>query len=177
MKVNKIQLILVICISVLIGYAVGVNKINFDWKNYRPQFQVVNKEPPASLTNINMDQFWNVWDKVNALYYDKKALDPQKMLNGAISGMVSSLGDPYSMYLPPVAQTSFQQQMAGKFEGIGAELAMKDKQIIVIAPLDGSPAQKAGVKTGDLILKVDGVSTDGWTLPQAVDKIRGEKGT
>jgi carboxyl-terminal processing protease len=177
MKINKLQLVLLILISVLIGYAVGINKINFDWKNYKPQFSIINKEPPASLSTVDLSMFWNVWDRVNTLYYDKKAIDPQKMLNGAISGLVSALDDPYSMYLPPVQQSNFQQQMAGKFEGIGAELGMKDKEIIVIAPLDGSPAQKAGIRAGDIIAKVENTFTTGWTLQQAVDKIRGPKGT
>jgi len=177
MRINKLQLILVIAISLLIGYAAGVNRVNLDWKNYKPQFSIVNKEPPTNLGTIDLSMFWNVWDRVNTLYYDKKALDPQKMLNGAISGLVQSLNDPYSMYLPPVQNTNFQQQMAGKFEGIGAELGLKDKNIIVISPLDGSPSQKAGLKAGDIIATVEGVSTQGWDLQQAVDKIRGPKGT
>src|SRR6185312_15196186 len=97
----------------------------------------------------------------------------------AISGMVQSLGDPYTMFLPPAAQTNFQQQLAGQFTGIGAELGgtPDGKQILIIAPLTGSPAEKAGIKPGDVILAVDGTSTQGWTLQQAVDKIRGPKGT
>ncbi len=177
MRVSKLQFILVVLISLFIGYAVGINKVNLDWKNYKPQFSIINKEPPSSLGTVDLSMFWNVWDRVNTLYYDKKAIDPQKMLNGAISGLVSSLGDPYSMYLPPVAQTNFQQQMAGQFSGIGAELGMKDKDIIVIAPLDGSPSQKAGLRAGDVVVKVDNTFTQGWDLQQAVDKIRGPKGT
>lgn len=177
MRINKLQLILVILISLLLGYAVGVNKVNLDWKNYKPQFSIINKEPPANLGTVDLSMFWNVWDRVNSMYYDKKALDPQKMLNGAISGLVASLGDPYSMFLPPAQQTSFQQQMAGQFFGIGAELGMQNKNIIVIAPLDGSPAEKAGLKAGDVVVKVDDKSTLGWDLQKAVDNIRGPKGT
>ncbi|MGH7245436.1 MAG: S41 family peptidase, partial [Candidatus Levyibacteriota bacterium] len=81
-------------------------------------------------------------------------------------------------YLPPTQNTSFQQQLAGQFTGIGAELGLRDnKQIIVIAPLDGSPAIKAGIRAGDAIMGVDDVGTAGWTLSQSVDKIRGPKGT
>ena len=178
MKSNKIQLLLVISVSLLIGYFFGVNKVNFEWNNYHPQLSLINKEPPPlSTATIDMSQFWNVWDKVSTMYYDKKAVDPQKMLNGAIEGMVSSLNDPFSMYLPPVQNTSFQKQLAGKFEGIGAELGLKDKQVIVIAPLDGSPSQKAGIRAGDAIVKVDNLQVAGMQLPQVVDKIRGDKGT
>jgi carboxyl-terminal processing protease len=173
----KIQIGLTILISLLAGYFFGINKVNFDWKNYKPQFQIVNKEPPAGVIAIDATPFWTVWEKLQTNYYDKSKLDSQKMLNGAITGMVQSLGDPFTMYLPPVQNTNFKQGLAGEFSGIGAELGMKDKQVIVIAPLTGSPAEKAGIKPGDSIMAVDGQSISGWNLNQVVDKIRGPKGT
>lgn len=177
MRPNKLQLLLIIGIAFLLGFFAGTQKVSFDWKNYKPQFSIVNNEPPSSLGTVDMAQFWDVWNKLDTMYYNKQVLDPQKMLNGAITGMVQSLGDPFTMYLPPVQNTDFQQQLAGQFDGIGAELGLKDKQIVVIAPLDGSPAQKAGIKAGDAIVKVGDTSTQGWSLQQAVDKIRGPKGT
>ena len=177
MRLNKLQFGLIIVITFFVGIIVGSYKVKLDWMHYVPQLQVISKEPPSGLTSVDMTPFWDVWEKVQQMYYDKSVVDPKKMLNGAISGMVSSLGDPYTMYLPPAQQTNFQQQMAGKFEGIGAELATKDKSIIVVAPLDGSPAQRAGIKAGDTIVQVNNESIAGWTLPQAVDKIRGPKGT
>lgn len=173
----RIQFLLIILISLLVGYYFGINKINFDWKNYHPQVSVTSKEPPPALSSVDFTQFWNVWEKIQADYYDKTKIDPQKMLNGAISGMVGSLDDPFTLYLPPTQNDNFKQGLAGQFQGIGAELGMKDKNIIVIAPLNGSPAQKAGVKAGDIILAVDGKTTSSWTLAQAVEKIRGPKGT
>src|SRR6185436_12622877 len=154
MRLNKLQLVLIVAITFFLGIAVGTYKVKLDWLHYTPQLQITSTEPPSSLTNVDMTPFWSVWQRVQQMYYDKKVVDPQKMINGAISGMVSILNDPYTMYLPPAQQTSFQQQMAGKFEGIGAELATKDKAIIVVAPLDGSPAQRAGIKAGDMIVKV-----------------------
>ncbi|HET9946989.1 MAG TPA: S41 family peptidase [Patescibacteria group bacterium] len=177
MKLSKLQLVLVIAITFLGGYFFGVNKVNFELRHYVPQISIVNKEPPAGVSTVDFSLFWSVWDKIVTGYYDKSAVNPQKMLYGAISGMVASLNDPYTMFLPPTQQTNFQQQLAGQFTGIGAELGLKNQQIIVIAPLTGSPAEKAGIKAGDAILKVDGQSTSSWTLPQAVDKIRGPKGT
>lgn len=174
---NKIQIFLIIAISVLVGYFAGINQVKFEWANYKPHLNLINKEPPASASNVDFTQFWAVWDRISTMYYDKKVVDPQKMLQGAITGMVQSLNDPYTMYLPPVQNTNFQQQLAGQFQGIGAELGMKDKQTIVVAPLNGSPAQKAGLKAGDVILKVDNTSIAGWTLQQTVTKIRGKKGT
>jgi len=176
-RIKSLQLVVLLIIAGLIGYYFGVNKVSISWKNYKPSVEVVNKEAPSSLSSINFAPFWTVWEKLESNYYDKAKLDPQKMLNGAIEGMVQGLGDPYTMYLPPVQNTNFKEGLAGQFSGIGAELGTKDSQIIVIAPLVGSPAEKAGVKAGDLILKVDTLPTTDWTLPAAVDKIRGPKGT
>lgn len=177
-RIPRIQLLLIVLISLLIGYYFGINKINFDWKNFKPKITVASKAPPSNITsNVNFDQFWIVWQKLESDYYDKTKLDSQKMLNGAISGMVGSLDDPFTVYLPPVQNDNFKEGLAGQFQGIGAELGLKDKQIIVISPLKGSPAINAGIKAGDAILEVDGSPTSSWTLSQAVEKIRGPKGT
>ena len=177
MTAQKLRLIVAFLLVFFVGFYIGTQKVTLDWHNYKPNITILNREPPSTASLVDFGLFWSVWNKVASNYYDQKAVDPQKMLYGAISGMVASVGDPYTMFLPPVAQTSFQQQMAGQFTGIGAELGQKDGHIIIVAPLDGSPAQKAGIKAGDTILGVDGKATDGWTLPQAVDKIRGPKGT
>lgn len=174
---KKFQFLLIIFITFLAGYYFGTNRITLAWKNYAPQINVVGKEPPASISNVDFNQFWTVWNKLENSYYDKTKLDSQKMLNGAITGMVQSVGDPFTVYLPPAQNSNFKQGMAGQFTGIGAELGVKDKDIIVIAPLTGSPAEKSGIKAGDIITKVGEESTFGWTLTQAVEKIRGPKGT
>jgi carboxyl-terminal processing protease len=177
MKSQKIRFILAIVIAGLIGYVIGVTKIDIEFRNFRPNIEVSSKEPPPSQMSADFSQFWLVLDKLEESYYDKGAIDPQEIINGAISGMVNSLDDPYTVYLPPKQNDDFKQGLAGKFEGIGAELGLKDKQIIVVAPLDGSPAKGAGVKPGDAIVKVNDEVTFGWSLAQAVDKIRGPKGT
>lgn len=178
-KNSKLQIILVILISLLVGYFFGVNKIKYDWQNYKPQLSIINQEPPPGLITVDATPFWTVWAKLEQGYYDKSKLNTQKMLNGAIEGMVQSLGDPFTLYLPPAQNSSFQQGLAGQFSGIGAELGLGPdaKQIIIIAPLTGSPSEKAGIKAGDIILGVDGQSTSGWDLNTAVAKIRGPKGT
>lgn len=170
-------MVLVAFISALLGYYVGVSKINFDWKNYKPNITVVSKEPPAPVSStVDFSLFWNVWDRVLQSYYDKKAIDGQKMLNGAISGMLQNL-DPYTVFLPPLQNEDFKQGMSGEFEGIGAELGMRGNQIVVVDPIGGMPAVKAGIRSADVILRVDKESTQGWTVQQAVEKIRGPKGS
>lgn len=176
-KSSRIQVLILILISGLVGYYIGVNKINFEWDKYQPKISVTSKSPPNEVTNADFAQFWTVWQKLEADYYDKTKLDAQKMVNGAITGMVNSLGDPFTVYLPPVQNENFKAGLAGQFQGIGAELGQKENQIIVIAPINGSPAQKAGVKAGDIILAVDGKSIANWTISEAVEKIRGPKGT
>lgn len=179
MKMRGLHIILVALISALLGYYIGITKVDVEWKQFRPSVNFINRQPPASVRQkVDFSQMWAVLSKLETSYYDKSALDTQKLLNGAISGMVQSLGDPYTVYLPPVQNKDFKQGLAGeKFEGIGAELGMNGKQLIVVAPLEGNPAKKAGILPGDAILKVDGQPTAGWTLAQAVDKIRGPRGT
>lgn len=177
-RIPRLQIVLVILISLLVGYYFGVNKVNFEWKNFKPKLTVESREPPSNISsNADFASFWTVWQKLESEYYDKTKLDSQKMLNGAISGMVSSLNDPFTVYLPPVQNDNFKQGLAGQFQGIGAELGLKDNQVIVISPLKGSPAIKAGVRAGDYILAVNDEPTSNWTLSQAVEKIRGPKGT
>lgn len=176
-RVKGFQFIILIFIAFFGGYYLGVNKISLDLKNYKPVLSISSKEPPPSLSSLDFSNFWAVWQSLENNYYDKSKLDPSKMLNGAISGLVESIGDPYTIYLPPVSNNDFKQGLAGQFQGIGAELGIKDKKIIIISPLSDSPAQKAGIKAGDAILKVDDVSTQGWSLSQTVSKIRGPKGT
>lgn len=176
-RIKSLQFVVLLMIAGLIGYYFGVSNVSISWKNYKPSIAVVNKEAPAQFSSVDFSNFWDIWQKLEANYYDKTKLDPAKMLSGAIEGMTQSLGDPYTLYLPPTQNTNFKNGLAGQFSGIGAELGTKDKQIIVVAPLVGSPAEKAGIKAGDLILRVDTETTLNWTLPSAVDKIRGPKGT
>jgi len=175
-RVRGFQIILVVLAAFFLGYFVGTTKINLQLKNYNPILSVSSKEPPPGV-NVDFANFWAVWESVDSKYYDKTKIDPQKMLNGAIAGMLQTLGDPYTVYLPPTSNDNFKQGLAGEFQGIGAELGTKDNKIIVISPLENSPAIKAGVKPEDTILKVEGESTQGWSLAQAVEKIRGPKGT
>lgn len=176
-KSKNLRVVLLIIIAGLLGYYVGVSKISFAWDNYQPHIEVSSKEPPPSLQTGDASRIWEVLSKIEATYYDKKAITSEKVINGAIQGMVNSLDDPYTVYLPPQQNNDFKQGLAGKFEGIGAELSLKDNAIVVVAPIDGSPAKKAGIAAGDIIIKVNNESVSGKPLNQVVEKIRGPKGT
>lgn len=177
MKIQTVHVILVAFIAGLIGYFVGTSQVQLEWNNYNPKVNVTNQLPPKDLKDVDFSLFWTVWNKLESKYYDKKAIDRQKLLHGAISGMVAGLEDPYTVFLPPRQNTDFKQGMAGRFEGIGAELATRGNQIVVVKPLYGSPAQKAGIRIGDTILKIEDDLITGWTLTKTVEKIRGPKGT
>lgn len=155
------------------GYQLGERKTNFVLKENRI---IVNQEAPPT-TQVDFSLFWDVWQRLFRSYIDRASMDSQKMVWGAISGMVNSLDDPYTSFLPPKENEEFKQDIGGAFEGIGAQLGMEDNTVMVIAPLKGNPAEKAGIRAGDYILKVNDEPTNGWTVQQAVTKIRGPKGT
>lgn len=139
---------------------------------------VVNQEAPKDIpASVDFALFWDVWQRLFRYYIDAASLDTQRMVWGAISGMVAATGDPYTVFLPPKENREFKEDLGGEFEGIGAQLGMKESRVMVIAPLKGTPAQKAGIRAGDYILKVNDEDTVGWTVPQAVTKIRGKRGT
>lgn len=117
------------------------------------------------------------WDIIFKDYVDRDRLEEGKLSQAAIEGMVEALDDPYTSYLDAQQYNLSSESLGGKFEGIGAYVGMKDEQIVIIAPIGDSPAARAGIKAGDIILGVDGTSTAGMSLEEAVLIIRGPKGT
>ncbi|MDQ7814855.1 MAG: S41 family peptidase [Patescibacteria group bacterium] len=137
----------------------------------------VGSVPPGDLQlGTDFKQFWDLWKKLKDNYY-KKPLDERKMMYGAMKGLADSLEDPYTVFLEPITANEFSQSLQGKFEGIGAEIGIKDDQLQVISPLPDTPAEKAGLKAGDFILKIDSEDTTGMPVEKAVSLIRGDKGT
>ncbi len=121
---------------------------------------------------VDFGILWNTWKIIEEKYKNRGTLDTQKMVYGATEGMLKSLGDPYTIFFKPDDATKFTQDIKGSFGGIGAELGYK-KGVVIIAPLKDMPAEKAGLKAGDKIIKINGTSTIDMTLDEVVIKIRG----
>jgi carboxyl-terminal processing protease len=117
------------------------------------------------------------YDRIKANFYPPERVDDQELLYGGIRGMVEELNDPYSRFLTPEEYQRFSNiDLNGEFVGVGIQIAIRDGKLVVIAPLAGSPAERAGIRAGDIILEIDGRSTEGITLDQAVELLRGERG-
>jgi len=128
-------------------------------------------------TQTDFSPFWKVWNAINEKNPTAGEITDQDRVYGAISGLVGSLNDPYSVFFTPEEAKSFEDEIAGNFDGIGMEVGMKDKVLTVIAPLKDTPAYRANIKSGDKILKIDKTVTSGLGIEEAIRLIRGEKGT
>ena len=138
---------------------------------------VIGKEPPPQLSEVDFNLFWEVWSRLEDKYVDKDKVNRNDLILGAISGLVKSLKDPYTEFLPPAQNKQFQEDIRGSFGGIGAEIGIRKGILTIIAPLKDTPAERAGLKPGDKILRVDDKDTADLALDEAVRLIRGERGT
>lgn len=142
---------------------------------------LTNSLTPGDLS-VDFSPFWKAWRTIDEKFVSSSTTtealpSSQERVWGAISGMVDSLDDPYTTFLPPVESKIFESDIAGNFEGVGMEIGVQDDILTVIAPLKGTPAFRAGIKSGDKILKIDDNSTEGMNTDQAVLLIRGKVGT
>jgi carboxyl-terminal processing protease len=153
----------------LIAFALGMRASNLDLFITRSN---QNKDLPAQLDYSSVNQVYQELKK----NFDGK-LTEQQLIDGMKKGLVQATGDPYTVYFNAKDSSDFQNSLEGKFSGVGIELGARNNQLVVISALDGDPAQKAGVKAGDIIAKVNGQDTTGWSTDQAATKIQGKKGT
>lgn len=156
------------------AYSLGREGYELEFKGRTPTFTILNREPQDQTVDFSI--FWKAYELLTQKYINTP-LDPQKLMYGAAKGLYEAVGDPYTMFLPPDQNKDVNSALEGKYEGIGAELGLKDGQLVVVAPLDDSPAIAAGIKTGDAVTKIDGQDTMGIALSDAVSKIRGPAGT
>ena len=133
--------------------------------------------PPPSRLPPEFDRLGEAWELLEREHIDRQTLDATALSNGAIRGMLEALNDPYASFLNRERFEEEESKIQGVFEGIGAQVGMKDNLLTVIAPLPDTPAEKAGILPGDVILAVDGESTENLSLQEAVSRIRGERGT
>jgi carboxyl-terminal processing protease len=135
----------------------------------------------ASASNgVDLNAFWRTWELIDSKYIPASStmdVSSQEKIYGAIEGMVSSLGDPYTVFLKPKANENFKESIQGNFSGVGMEVGIQDGVLTVISPLKNTPAEKSGVQSGDVIVEIDGLSTRDLDLDLAVSRIRGEVGT
>lgn len=169
--IKFLSIIILISGFYYLGYAVGHKNLVFE-KNYQPKVLGISTDKPQ---DVDFSLFWNAWDLLKANFFGK--LDTQKLVYGAISGMVGSTGDNYTLFMSPDEAKKFTEDLNGSFTGIGAEMAESNGHLVIVAPLEGSPAQKAGLRTQDIVLRIDDQDISGMTLAEAINKIRGQKDT
>jgi carboxyl-terminal processing protease len=131
-----------------------------------------NRSDPGKINDMG-----DVWSKLQTVYYDNSKLDLAKLKYGAVKGFVAAIGDPYTVFMTPEESKDFEDGLEGELEGIGAELTVKQGKLVVVSPLKNSPAQKAGLKPGDVIYKINDKIAEDMSLYDAIKAIRGAKGS
>jgi carboxyl-terminal processing protease len=168
MRYQRLLVVSLIFVSFLFGWAFGHLDFQRNMFGYIPGQTDKSKRP-------NFELFWSAWDKVTSQY--DGPIDSQKLLYGAITGMVNALGDPYTAFFTKSESEKFNDELEGTISGIGAEVGMKGERPIIISPITDSPAKKAGIRAQDIILKIDDTDTKNMDINTAVSKIRGQAGT
>lgn len=179
-KFKPVYLLFLFVAIFSMGYALGAS--GFKLQPSSKGSLAVNRTIPEE-KDVDFSLFWRVWDTLEGYYFDQSKLDANTMTYGAIKGMVDSLGDPYTSFLTPRENEVIREDLQGSFEGVGIQIGYRGTQLVVVAPLPGTPAEKAGIRSGDYIIGIKdearGIDkgTVGINLQQAVQDIRGPKGS
>ena len=169
---------LIIGFTFLIGGGSGYYVSDHGYIDVATDYFGLNETSPGEFPDkANMDLFWGVWGILKTQYVHEEALNTDAMVYGSIKGMVDALDDPYTVFMDPKETEEFTNSLNGDLQGIGAELSIDDGQIVVVNPLKDSPAEKAGIKPGDIIYKIGEEFAGDFSFVEAVQKIRGEEGT
>ncbi len=171
-----LRLTVLITVVFALGYGFGLQTSNIELPtvlgNLRDSSRVLSQE-----RKIDFSLFWEVWDDLHRNYVDGGQLQDKDLFYGAIRGMVQSVGDPHTIFLTPEENEEFNQDLSGSFSGIGAEINIKNDYLTIVAPLPDSPAEKAGLVAGDVILAIDDQEAAGMSLDQGIKLIRGPEGS
>ncbi|MCR4330823.1 MAG: S41 family peptidase [Patescibacteria group bacterium] len=173
---KKITIVVLLVLALSGSFLFGV----FMGYERRPEVQKVTSlfdKESALAPTVDFGPFWKVWNLINEKYVSSDGPTDQEKVWGAISGLVRSLDDPYSVFLPPEETEMFQSDISGEFQGVGMEIGVRDNIPTVIAPLKNTPAQRAGILPGDRIIKIDDAVSVDLGIDEAVRLIRGTKGT
>lgn len=180
---KRAQSILVssVLIASITAFGLGwffAKNIDTETPNANPNiFQTAASGSTTNIEPLTVPDLDEVWAILNDSYYDNSKLEASKLKYGAVKGFVAEIGDPYTVFMTPDESKEFEDGLEGQLEGIGAELEVKNGKLIVVSPLKNSPAQQAGIRSGDIIAKIDGKLAAEMTFYDAVHKIRGKKGT
>ncbi|SFQ61426.1 carboxyl-terminal processing protease [Priestia endophytica DSM 13796] len=177
MKNNRIFIVFLMILCLIAGGAGTYAGLQF-FNNGNSSLSVASisdSGQESASTKAEFEKIEKVYNTLSEKYY--KDVDEDKLLEGAIDGMVKSLDDPYSTYMDKKTAEQFTQSLDSSFQGIGAEVSMVNDKVTIVSPFKGSPAEKAGIKANDQILQINGKSVEGLDLSQAVLKIRGKKGS
>lgn len=175
-KIKKVAKLYVLVVLALVLFSVGF--IFGRVTDSTQQWYDLNDLTVQDLPNtMNHELFQIVWSYLNKDFVGKESIDPQKMFYGALSGFVAGTDDPYTVFMDPDQTKEFAEDINGQFTGIGAEIGIRSDRLTIIAPLPDSPAEKAGLMSGDKIFAIDNLDTTGMSIDKAVKLIRGPKGT
>lgn len=179
MKLSKLTLALLLIVALFVGAGgtyVGMTSLSGSSAPGPSQNQNGKDGNTGNeQSNVSFDKVRNAYQYISQNYYQN--VDSDKLLNGAIRGMVESLGDRFSMYMDPKTAKQFTESLSSSYEGIGTEVSMVNGKVTIMAPFKGSPAEKAGLRANDQIVSINGKNIEGLNLYEAVQKIRGKKGT
>lgn len=172
---KRFSIVLIFLVAIGIAFGVGFKSGTFA-TGTESQVAGVIHMTDGKPDSVDFASFWKAWSILNEKFAGTSTTDQEKVY-GAISGLTSSLGDPYTTFFPPKEAKEFASQIAGNFQGVGMEVGIKDGKLAVVAPIKDAPADKAGVRAGDFILKIDDTDSIDMTTDEAVGLIRGKAGT
>ena len=176
LNISKKLFISLLLIILIVGFAGGIF-FERSSKLETNSIKILINKDLGQPDHVDFSLFWDNWNSLHNKYVDQSKLDTKKLLYGAIQGMVNSIGDPYTVFFEPPESKKFQEEISGSFGGIGIEIGKRDDILTVIAPIKDTPAYRAGLKAGDKILRIDDKPTTDLSIEEAVNLIRGKRGT